>query len=195
MKLTYEDVLAQAIERKDHLSELCLGLFSEKTITLEIGCGHGHFLTAYAEAYSEEICVGIDLLYERILKSKKKQEDEALKNLHFLKADAVEFLEALPESIILDDVFILFPDPWPKKKHHKHRLIQEPFLNLLAQKSSENTRLYFRTDFDEYFDWSKEIISNNKHWNLCDESPWPFEKETVFQKKMGTYQSLIAVKA
>ncbi|PWU07356.1 MAG: tRNA (guanosine(46)-N7)-methyltransferase TrmB [Verrucomicrobia bacterium] len=191
MNLAYEHILEEAAERKQCLKELCIAQFLGKTVTLEIGCGHGHFLTSYAKSYPDRIFIGIDLSTDRIGRGKKKQETARLSNLHFIKAEANEFIESLPEGIVLEEIFILFPDPWPKTKHHKNRLMQESFLELLAQKVLPETKLYFRTDYDPYFEWTKEILEGSKFWEL-DDGLWPFEEESVFQKRMVSYQSLVA---
>lgn len=194
MESTYEEILQEAKERKEYFKELCTQLFEGKTVTLEIGCGHGHFLTSYAQAHPEKNCIGIDLCTKRILRGKRKQERAQLVNLHFFKADATEFLEALPENVLINEIFILFPDPWPKTKHYKNRIIQQDFLKLLHHKSLTSSKIHFRTDHDEYFDWTKREITRNPHWQSDEASPWPFEEETVFQQKAQNYQSLIALK-
>lgn len=194
MKPKFEELLQEAKERKQYFTLLCSELFPNKTLTLEIGCGNGHFLTSYAQTYPERICIGIDFCTQRILRAKRKQTRAKLTNLHFLKADAAEFVDALPDNTLIDAIFILFPDPWPKTRHHKNRLIQNEFLNLLSHKSLNSTKLHFRTDHEGYFDWTNNEIKKNSHWQLDNASPWPFEEETVFQKKMGKYQSLIASK-
>lgn len=191
MHLTYEHILEEACERKKYLRELCLEQFFNKEITLEIGCGHGHYLTSYAQAYPERTFVGIDLSSDRINRGKKKQERAELSNLFFIKADANEFLESLPEGLFLNEIFILFPDPWPKKRHHKNRLIQLKFLELLARKALAGARLYFRTDFEPYFEWTKEVVEQSEFWETQDAS-FPWEEESVFQKRMESYQSLVA---
>lgn len=174
---------------KEQLSLICKGI---NTITLEVGCGHGHFLVAYGQAYSNECCIGFDVLNGRIRRAKAKVDKRALENIHFLKADAELFFEALPRWVRIDKTFILFPDPWPKARHLKHRLMQDKYLNAIAQKSTQDAKLYFRTDHREYFEASKEVIDNNPYWwrSSC---AWLFEHETVFQTMMGgSYYSLVA---
>jgi tRNA (guanine-N7-)-methyltransferase len=195
MGSSYEEILQEKLERKAYFSKLCTETFFDKTITLEIGCGHGHFLTSYAHAHPEKTCIGVDLCTQRIFQAKKKQERANLDNLHFIKADVIEFLEALPEPISIDEIFVLFPDPWPKTRHYKNRLIQENFLELLSRKSLVSSKLHFRTDHKEYFDWTINRIQTTPHWQLSNDAIWSFEEETIFQKKMKNYQSLIAFKS
>lgn len=83
---------------------------------LEIGCGHGHWLNAYSDAHLDTICVGIDLISKRILRSNNKKFNNKRKNISFFKAEANEFLLYKPSNYRIRNTFILFPDPWPKKK-------------------------------------------------------------------------------
>ncbi len=161
---------------------------------LEIGCGHGHWLNAYAQAHNEQFCIGVDLIHKRILKSGSKADKRELQNILFVKAEAIEFLELLPDEVGIAQVVILFPDPWPKKRHHRRRLIQPAFLELMARKMQPNGKLYFRTDFDPYFEWAKTLIAQDPHWTLDSELHWPMEQVTVFQTLMKAYQSLSATR-
>ena len=67
-----------------------------KSITLEIGCGHGHFLVAYAAAHPQEYCIGIDIIEDRLDRAERKQRRAELTNISFLRADAIMLLETLP---------------------------------------------------------------------------------------------------
>ena len=157
----------------------------------EIGCGHGHFLTAYAQAHPEKLCVGIDLASDRIARAVRKRDRARLANLHFLQAEARFFLDALPPATRFSDVFILFPDPWPKLRHHKHRILQPGFLDALAGRMDAGARLLFRTDYEPYFQDAVSVVDAQAGWRRVDE-PWPFEFETVFQSRAPSYRSLIA---
>jgi tRNA (guanine-N7-)-methyltransferase len=157
----------------------------------EVGCGHGHFLTAYAQAHPEKLCVGIDIASDRIGRAVRKRDRARLGNLHFLQAEARFFLEALPPQVRFSDVFILFPDPWPKLRHHKHRILQAAFLDAVAARMAPGGRLLFRTDHEPYFQDAVAVVDAHAQWQRMDE-PWPFEFETVFQSRAPNYHSLIA---
>lgn len=157
----------------------------------EIGSGHGHFLTAYATAHPNQVCVGVDLVSERVERARKKRDRARLANLHFLRSEARLFFDVLPAGARLAAIYILFPDPWPKLRHHKHRIMQPDFLAILAARATPDCRLYFRTDFGPYFADAKATVSEHAQWQLVDE-PWPFEHETVFQARAESYASLVA---
>jgi tRNA (guanine-N7-)-methyltransferase len=110
----------------------------------------------------------------------------------FVQAEASDLLTALPPDVALADVFILFPDPWPKRRHHKNRVLQPAFLASLAAKAEESARLYFRTDYAPYLAAAKATVAAHSDWKLDDSAPWPFELETVFQSRAHSYDSLIA---
>ena len=152
---------------------------NSRGICLEIGCGHGHWLSSYAESDSQNIFVGIDLISKRIRKAERKKDSFKLKNLFFLKAEASEFLRALPSDLPVIKTFIMYSDPWPKKRHFKKRLIQNNFLSLLAEKSHINSNLFFKTDHRGYFDWTTHLIKDSSHWTYSKEK-WPHDAGSFF---------------
>jgi tRNA (guanine-N7-)-methyltransferase len=158
---------------------------------LEIGCGHGHWLNAYSDINRDITCVGIDLISKRIQKSNNKKDSFGRNNLFFYKAEANEFLHFKPLNIKIRNIFILFPDPWPKKRHHKRRLIQNEFLDLLKLHVCDKSLVYFRTDHLDYFKWTEEKFQNSENWKIIGDK-WPFEHETFFQNLLPNYKSLVA---
>jgi tRNA (guanine-N7-)-methyltransferase len=190
-------------QRTAHYKSLITQRKSELEITLEkilmpprafvweVGCGHGHFLTAYAQAHPEDICIGVDIETKRIERALRKRDRAQLSNLHFVRGEARLFLEALPAGASCSLIFVLFPDPWPKLRHHKHRIMQPDFLSALARRAGEGAQLCFRTDFQPYFTDASAAIQRHEAWSVTGET-WPFECETVFQSRADTYHSLIA---
>ena len=165
-----------------------------KTIDLEIGCGHGHWINAYSSQHRESVCIGIDLITKRISKAVRKKENLVNDNLFLLKADALEFLKYKPRSILFSNIFIFFPDPWPKKKHHKRRLIQSSFLEDLCLHTHKNCNIYFRTDHSDYFKWTLDLFEESTHWNTSN-LVWPLEHTSYFQDLLPRFTSLTAVRA
>jgi tRNA (guanine-N7-)-methyltransferase len=179
------------VELRAFLDETLRG---KTQLTLEIGCGHGHYLTAYAAAHPDAFCLGIDLLKDRIARAGRKRDRARLTNLVFLEAEAREFLDALPPGVRLKDIFILFPDPWPKRRHHKNRILQPDFLSALAKKAGQGAHLCFRTDYEPYYADAHKTVAAHSDWTLEDPAAWPFELETVFQSRAASYHSLIATR-
>ena len=145
---TYQNFLETVYLRKQHLSNYLQDFLKTSLSfkTLEIGSGHGDFLVNYAQNYPDRFCVGIDLITQRIEKSLKKAKRYNLNNCCFLKARAEEFLDCLPETFRWDEIIILYPDPWPKRRHHKNRLFQLEFLSQLAKRVNSNEKIHFETD-------------------------------------------------
>ncbi|MEM1222792.1 MAG: tRNA (guanosine(46)-N7)-methyltransferase TrmB [Verrucomicrobiota bacterium] len=192
---SYQRELERQRQRKDQLRLDCeSSLKGIDRIFFEAGCGHGHWLTSFAEANPEQVCVGVDLISLRIRKACEKRDKRTMSNLHFFKADLNEFLEVLPENIRFDQTMMLFPDPWPKARHHRRRMVQESFLNAIAGRTDPGGHFFFRTDDRPYFEWTKELIDQNPHWEVDASREWPYETETYFQSLMEAFQSVIAVR-
>lgn len=184
--------LAMMEQRRRELTGTLQQIFSlAPACTWELGCGHGHFLTAYAQAHPEKLCVGVDLIRERIERATRKRDRARLPNLHFVHAEARLFLATLPPDVRFREVFILFPDPWPKVRHHKHRILQSDFLDAVAARAEPGCQLCFRTDFTPYYSDARATVAEHSAWQLVEE-PWPFEYETVFQQRAPTHHSFIA---
>ena len=167
-------------------------LQTQLPLTLEIGSGHGHFLTAYAEAHPQKFCIGIDIIGDRLDRSERKSTRAALTNIAWVHAEVTLFLEALPAKTRLADIFLLFSDPWPKRRHCKNRVLQTEFLTLLASRAEAGARFCFRTDHAEYFDYAQKIALAHADWSVAEEV-WPFELASVFQNRAESgYQSFIA---
>lgn len=183
-------------ERREVVRDKLDKIFSSGPTRLvwEIGAGHGHFLAAYAAAHRDRLCIGVDIESSRVERATKKRDRGQLTNLHFIRAEARLFLQALPATVRITDIFILFPDPWPKSRHHKHRLLQAGFLRAVAAHATPDCRLNFRTDHHEYFVEARAAVAASEDWRLVDE-PWPFEFTTVFQSRAPTFDSFVARRA
>lgn len=188
--------LAKQAERKAELKcALERDLADVHSILFEAGCGHGHWLTSYAEVHPHTVCIGIDLISWRIRKCLDKRDKRGLRNLHFYKADLSEFLEVLPESICFERTVLLFPDPWPKARHHRRRMVQTVFLEQVARRSGRGGQFCFRSDDRPYFDWTVEHLEAHPEWRIDSSAQWPHEQDTYFQDLMEEYFSVIAVRA
>jgi tRNA (guanine-N7-)-methyltransferase len=185
----YKTLIAQ---RREDLKSRVAAIFpTPADFVCEIGSGHGHFLTEYARQHPDQTCIGIDIIGDRVLRANRKKERARLKHLHFLLAEAALFMDALPDHATISLVFILFPDPWPKTRHHKHRILQHAFLDSLSRRMSGGAPLFFRTDYRPYFEDARATLQANVQWEVMD-APWPFEHETVFQQRAAVHYSLSA---
>ncbi|WP_309021838.1 tRNA (guanosine(46)-N7)-methyltransferase TrmB [Pelagicoccus sp. SDUM812002] len=195
MNAGYAQHLEWVEKRRAQLEEKLATLFSVPAVlTLEIGCGHGHWLADFAVSFPEKQCLGVDLIGDRIERAQKKVERAGATNARFVRGEAFEVLDLMPSHVRLNEVFILFPDPWPKKRHWKNRLFSVKFLSELAKRCASGVRCHFRTDHGPYFDWAEQVIAEQDVWEPEGNFEWPFERETVFQNRADSYQSLVVVK-
>jgi tRNA (guanine-N7-)-methyltransferase len=117
---------------------------------LEIGMGMGDALVEMAAAHVENDYLGIEVYRPGIGSLLKKLDARSVTNVRVICEDAVPVLKQMIPDASLDAVYIFFPDPWPKKRHHKRRLIQKPFAQLLAKKLQSNGVLHLATDWEDY---------------------------------------------
>ncbi|MGO9802404.1 MAG: tRNA (guanosine(46)-N7)-methyltransferase TrmB [Steroidobacteraceae bacterium] len=118
--------------------------------TLEIGFGNGENLVALAAAHPQRDYLGIEVHRPGVGRLLLALEERQLHNVRLICRDAVEVLERQLPAASLEEILILFPDPWPKKRHHKRRLIQPPFAALLARALAAGGLLRLATDWQPY---------------------------------------------
>jgi tRNA (guanine-N7-)-methyltransferase len=128
---------------------------------IEIGFGAGEALQAFAKAHPEMNCLGIEVHPPGVGRLLLGIEADSLTNVRIVMHDAVEVLEKQlsPASIALAHIF--FPDPWPKKRHHKRRIIQPPFVELLARVIEPGGTLRLATDWEHYAHHMREVIDSS----------------------------------
>ena len=131
---------------------------AEQPLEFEIGSGDGSFTLQYALAHPGTNIVALERLLGRIPKLDRKGHRAGLKNLRLLRAEAAYVLEYLLPPGTLDAIHVYFPDPWPKKRHHKNRLISEPFPPLAERLLKAEGVVYLRTDNVEYFEQMLEVF-------------------------------------
>jgi tRNA (guanine-N7-)-methyltransferase len=183
-------------ERRENLRrDLVEVIGSFRRFVWEVGSGHGHFLSAYAAVHPDELCVGVDISADRVARANRKRERSRLENLHFILADADDFLNAMPQRALIAEIFLLFPDPWPKRRHHKNRVLNPGFLAAVAARAEKGSSLYFRTDHDEYFQQATAIVRAHPAWKESAGAALPFEEPTVFQKRAERHFTLVAKRA
>jgi tRNA (guanine-N7-)-methyltransferase len=186
------ELARQAVRKTELRTDIEADLVGIDRILFEAGCGHGHWLTNYAETYPEQTCVGVDLISWRIRKCLDKRNKRQLSQLHFYKAELSEFLEVLPARIRFERTVLLFPDPWPKARHHRRRMVQNGFLDEVARRTDQGGTFCFRSDDLPYYDWTVEHLRAHPEWVIDETQVWPHEKKTYFEGLMDKYYSVIA---
>jgi tRNA (guanine-N7-)-methyltransferase len=127
-------------------------------VFLEIGFGMGETTAAIAAAHPGNDYLGIEVHTPGVGALLKLIGERGLTNLRVVQHDAVEVLrDMIPESS-LAGIHIYFPDPWPKKRHHKRRLIQPPLVGLLASRLAPGGYLHLATDWEEYAEQMLQVL-------------------------------------
>ena len=136
----------------------------EQLLEVELGCGDASFLAEYAARHPERNFIGVERLLGRIRKLDRKGRRAGLTNLRGVRIESAYFLEFLLPPNAAAALHIYFPDPWPKLKHRRHRLINQAFTNLAWQALSPGGVVYLRTDDRDYFCQMTEVFGANKRF-------------------------------
>jgi tRNA (guanine-N7-)-methyltransferase len=128
-------------------------------LEVELGSGDGTFLVDLARSHPEHNFIGIERLLGRIRKMERKARRAELTNLRGVRIESAYFLEYLLPPHSLEALHIYFPDPWPKRKHRRHRLINERFPNLAHRALTPDGTVYLRTDDRDYFDQMNSVFA------------------------------------
>lgn len=155
----------------------------DKELILEIGTGTGDFLAYQAKTHPELFYLGVEAKADRVYKACARAEEEKLDNIAFLHTDASRLLEFdLPQVSAL---YLLFSDPWPKKRHIIRRLTSEMYLPLYAQFMAPKGELIQKTDNRELYEYT--ILSLKEHkWKVIEKDnryKTPNEAQTQYERK------------
>ena len=193
LSLKKQDLLKDILPKYEISAEFNNGILQKiikenKICNLEIGYGAGEHLAFQAKNNPnnnfigcEPFLLGTTKLLDRIVKSE-------LHNIFIYQSDAIRLLEYLPDNF-LTKIYILFPDPWPKKRHHKRRIINKDNLNLYAKKLKPKGLLRIATDHENYASWIIAKLINNSlfSWQCDNVRDWYKEPsdwcKTKYQKK------------
>lgn len=131
---------------------------------LDIGFGDGKLLISLAKKFPELNFIGLEVYESGIGNILKQISKENLENIKISCADAIIFLRNYVENNSLYGISLFFPDPWPKKKHYKRRIIDESFINLISKKICKGGFAKVATDWSNYSDYILEIFEKNNNF-------------------------------
>jgi len=160
----------------------------EAPLNLEIGFGMGHSLAAMAAAAPEQDFIGVEVHKPGCGALLAEIDRLGLENLRIYRADANDVIDlCLPEAI-LDRIMLFFPDPWPKKKHHKRRIVQSPFAQRLRHKLRVGGLFHLATDWEAYAEHMLEVMNAQEGFvNTASDGgtvPKPADRpDTKFEKR------------
>ncbi|MCX7183828.1 MAG: tRNA (guanosine(46)-N7)-methyltransferase TrmB [Nitrosospira sp.] len=153
---------------------------------LEIGFGMGETTVAIAQAHPQNDYLAIDVHTPGVGSLLKQIEESGLSNLRIIQHDAVEVLQRMLPPECLDGVHIFFPDPWPKARHHKRRLIQPQFIALLSERLKHGGYVHVATDWEEYAQQILQVLGNEPQLanTAADYAPCPaYRPSTKFEQR------------
>jgi tRNA (guanine-N7-)-methyltransferase len=146
-------------------------------LEIELGCGDASFLVEYARQNPGRNFIGVERLLGRIQKLDRKGRRARLANLRGVRIESAYFLRYLLPPRAAAALHIYFPDPWPKKKHRRHRLINENFPELARTALAPGGVVYLRTDDADYFAQMNEVFGASKIFSIVGT---PVELAQVF---------------
>jgi len=155
-------------------------------VIAEIGFGMGAATAIIAGEHPENDYLGIEVHRPGIGRLLWEIEQRSLSNIRIVEHDAVEVFEKMIPPRSLDGIHLFFPDPWPKKRHHKRRLVQRPFTAVMAERLKPRGCLYMVTDWEDYAQWAlAELGSTNGLVNTCGgfAEPREWRPRTKFEQK------------
>lgn len=150
-------------------------------LEVDVGCHKGLFLVEMAGRFPERNFLGIELQAERVERTQKKIRRRALANAAVVQAEGLAALDALPDACV-SFVHVLFPDPWPKRRHQCRRLVQAPFLEVVCRVLKPTGFLRLVTDDEDYAAAMKESVAECPRL-IAFESADREYPATEFQKK------------
>lgn len=133
-------------------------------VTLEIGFGNGQSLAAMAAADPERDFIGIEVYRAGVGHLMASIDNQQLTNVRAIEHDAIEVLQKMLPENSLDRVQLFFPDPWHKRRHHKRRIVNEAFLDLIARALKPGGHFHMATDWEHYAFWALERLQADKRW-------------------------------
>jgi len=170
----YSTQQRQALDRATYLlslhqlpsvEQVCDG----RPLILDIGFGMGDATLAQAAAHPDHGILAIDVHTPGVGRLLAELEERGISNVRVVEGDALELLEALPPES-LAGIRVFFPDPWPKSRHHKRRIITSANLDLMASRLALGAFLHFATDWHDYAEWAREAITSHPAFVLVDEA-------------------------
>lgn len=150
---------------------------------LEIGFGNGDALLAQAEAEPQRDFLGIEVHRPGAGSLLRRADAQGVRNLRVSTHDAVEVLRDQLPPASFAAVHLFFPDPWPKKRHHKRRIVQPPFVALVAAVLVDGGRFHLATDWAPYADWMRQAVSADPAFGPAYASRADGRPQTRFERR------------
>jgi len=154
-------------------------------VVLEIGSGMGEATAAMAAADRDRDVLAVDVHVQGLGRLLRRAEDAGLSNIRVADGDAVVLLRDMLGAASLDEVRVYFPDPWPKARHAKRRLVQRPFLDLVASRLSAGGLLHCATDWAPYAAQMHDLLHAHPSYDVVHEGPRPAHRPVTRFEQRG----------
>jgi len=138
---------------------------SNKNLIVDLGCGAGNFLRDYAKLKPDSNYIGFELRYKRLVTGAIKFNKHDITNIRLIRARAEDIANWLPFKVA-DIIHVNFPDPWPKRKQQKNRLLNIVYLRRIFELLKTDGCFVFKTDHSEYFKQVKGLIESEKQFKI-----------------------------
>lgn len=161
---------------------------SRTRLMVELGSGSGAYLVEYSARHPDTVCFGIERRYKRAYNTVRRAKERGLDNLNVVFLDAALLTELFSPASI-SELVVNFPDPWPKTKQRKNRLINQSFLDVLASLLTKGGMFSFKSDHQEYFAEALELFRSDGRFGL--EFVTTDLHNEIFER--GSYQESVVV--
>ncbi len=158
-----------------------------KPLVVELAMGKGQFITELASMFPDKNFIGVEIKEERVYSAVNKVKELNISNCVFINTN-IEFLNDFFNKKEIDELWINFPDPWPKKKHTKRRLTSQSFLEIYKPLLNNNSTCSLKTDSEGLYNYTKEVLMSLPveilidHYDL-NKSNFPIKIHSEFEKK------------
>lgn len=182
------DAPLSPVVEAEFLLERGLGVLGPGPFVLEIGFGRGELLLATAAEQPQRFFLGVEVSRKRVLKMERRVRRAGLANVGLVHCPAEYLLERVLPARSIDECWIHCPDPWPKKRHHRRRLLQPHTARLIAGILAPGATLRMSTDHPAYAEWIHEVLASTPELeNRGGSDPWsapaPDRPRTAYEEE------------
>lgn len=136
-------------------------LQGQQNLLVEIGFGNGDSLAQFASTHPDWQCIGVEVFRPGIGSLIRRCQQDELTNVRIAELDGLTLLEGLTDSTV-DLMFVFFPDPWPKRRHHRRRLVNAEFAEIACRKLAPGGSVMLATDWRDYADQIQSVLDRNQ---------------------------------
>lgn len=155
---------------------------AEQPLDVDLGCGKGRFLLARAVAYPARNFLGIERMLRRVRKVDRQIQRRGLANVRLMRIEAYYAVAYLMPPRAVSTYYLFFPDPWPKRRHHGHRLFNPRFMDALDRTMLPGARLHVATDEEPYHRAISRLLAEDGRFGACQPFVPAPEEQTDFER-------------